>query len=71
MKKEKLEYISKQLVERSSAIAFKIAARRAIKANGYVVVVKDGWIVKESSDGTTEQLKKIDPKYLNHDLILD
>jgi hypothetical protein len=60
MKKAKKEYISKRLVSRGSKRVFKKAASRALSDNGYVIVAKDGWVVKESIDGTIERIRRID-----------
>ena len=71
MKKASLEYVSKRLVARGSEKAFKAAADKAIKANGYVVVVKNGWIVKEYLNGNIEPIKEIDSHSISQDLVLD
>ncbi len=71
MEKYGLEYISKRLVERVSKRAFSNAADKAIHANGYVVVVKDGWIVKEFLSGKIELIKEVDSSNINQELVLD
>ena len=69
--KKRLEFISKRLVVRGSEKAFKTAANKAIKVNGYVVVVKDGWVVKEFLNGKVERISKIDSSDINQELLLD
>ena len=71
MKKDNLEYVSKRLVARGSKRAFKKAAGKAMEENGYVVVAKDGWVVKEFSDGRIERLHKLDIVDLNTEVLLD
>jgi len=71
MKKDNLEYVSKRLVARGSKRAFKKAAGKAMEENGYVVVAKDGWVVKEFSDGRIERLHKLDVVDLNTEVLLD
>ena len=65
------EYLSKRMVARGSSKAFSRAAKRAMRENGYVVVAKDGWIVKESRTGETVQLKRIDSASSGPELRLD
>jgi hypothetical protein len=71
MKKDKVEYVSKRLVARGSKRAFKKAAGKAMEENGYVVVAKDGWVVKEFSDGTIERLHQLDTAVVNTEVLLD
>jgi hypothetical protein len=71
MKSSNIKYISKRLVERKSKKAFKVAAKMAMTDNGYVVIVKDGWVVKEFSNGEIERIEKLAPQNLNQELILD
>lgn len=59
------------MVERKSRIAFRERAKRAMLANGYVVIVEDGWVVKKYSDGRIEQIKELDTDSQDMDLILD
>jgi len=35
------------------------AAQDAMELMGFVVTVKDGWVVKQYADGKTEQLQEI------------
>jgi hypothetical protein len=71
MENSKKEYITKRLLERGSKRAFKSASKEAMKANGYVVVVLDGWVVKEFSDGQIERLEKLDSALADLELKLD
>ena len=71
MESSKKEYITKRLLKRRSKSAFKSASKEAMEANGYVVVVADGWVVKEFSDGRVERLEKLDTEQADQELILD
>ncbi len=71
MENSKIKYISKRLVERGSKRALKEASRRAMASNGYVVVVKDGWVVKEFLNGKIEKLEELAKPNINQELILD
>lgn len=71
MKSPKKKYISKRLVERKSKVAFKSAAKKAMTNIGYVIVVKDGWVVKEYSNGKVEKIEKLSSHSANQKLILD
>lgn len=71
MKKDEKEYVSKRLVARGSKRIFKKAASRAMHDNGYVVVAKDGWVVKEFIDGAIERIRRIDLSDASQELILD
>lgn len=71
MKSSNIKYISKRLVERKSKKAFKVAAKSAMTDIGYVVIVKDGWVVKEFSNGEIERLEELSSENVNQELILD
>ncbi len=71
MGKSKIKYISKRLVLRGSKKAFKQSANQAMKENGFVIVAKDGWVVKEFSDGTIEKIEKIDTTANDFKVVLD
>ena len=71
MESEKKEYLTKRLLKRGSKKAFKLASKEAMEANGYVVIVVDGWVVKEFADGKIEKLEKLDTELTDQELILD
>ena len=71
MESSKKEYVTKRLLKRGSKRAFKSASKEAMKANGYIVVIEDGWVVKEFSDGRIERLEKLDTEQADLELILD
>ncbi len=71
MRKVKKEYISKRLVARGSNRVFKRDADKALSDNGYVIVAKDGWVVRESIDGEIERIRKIDSSDISPELTLD
>lgn len=68
---KKKAYISKRLVARVSRRIFKSAADKALIDNGYVIIAKDGWIVKEYANGDIEKLKEIDSSSITQELALD
>jgi len=53
------KYLTKRLLMRKSAQAFKEAREEAMDTMGFVVIVQDGWVVKKYADGNVEQLKKV------------
>lgn len=71
MRKVKLKYLSTRLVSRKSKSAFKEGARRAMKKNGYLVIVHEGWIVKKFADGRIEKLEALKSDQQSLKLILD
>lgn len=71
MRKTKKHYISKRLVARGSKRVFKSDASKALRDNGYVIVAKDGWIVKEFADGVITKLRRIEEHDVGQELVLD
>ncbi|MBP5983914.1 MAG: hypothetical protein KA734_09335 [Fluviicola sp.] len=59
MRKSKLKYISTRLVSNKSKSAFQDGAKRAMLANGYVVIASDGWVVKKFADGKIEKIEQL------------
>lgn len=58
-------YITTKLIAKKAQQAFRTAAVQAMKDHGYVMVAKDGWVVKEFADGTIEKIEKITPSETN------
>lgn len=52
-------YLTKRVLMRKAKSAGKAAAKNAMDLMGYVITVKDGWVVKEQSDGRVEQIEKL------------
>jgi len=52
-------YLTKRLLLAKARTAGHHAASQAMNLMGYVVTVKDGWLVKQYANGVTEQLQKI------------
>lgn len=71
MENPEKEYVTKRLLKRGAKRAFKSASKEAMKANGYIVVVADGWLVKEYSDGRIERLEELDTEQADLELRLD
>lgn len=51
-------YITKRIIINSSRSAVRSAANRAMKTAGYVIKAKNGWIIRENQDGTTEKIRR-------------
>ena len=52
-------YITKRFVVTRAQSAGKLAAARAMKTMGYIVTLRDGWVVREHQDGRTEKLVRV------------
>jgi hypothetical protein len=52
--------LTKELLVSSAQRAGRVAAYEAMKIMGYVVTVKNGWVVKVYADGSEEKLKELD-----------
>ena len=52
-------YLTKRLLVSKAKSAGTTAAQDAMELMGFVVTVKDGWVVKQYADGKTEQLQEI------------
>jgi len=52
-------YLTKRTLLSKAKSAGKVAAKNAMQIMGYVITVKDGWVVKEHQDGTVEQLERL------------
>lgn len=57
--KDGFAYLTKRLLVGNAQSAGKVAARNAMEIMGYVVTVRDGWVVRAHSDGRIEQLEKL------------
>jgi len=53
-------YLTKRILLSRARRAGHHAASQAMSLMGYVVTVKDGWLVKQYANGITEQLQKIE-----------
>lgn len=71
MKKTRLKYISTRLVINKSRSAFQEGSKRAMEANGYVIIANEGWLIKKFADGTIEKLEQLDNSFTTQNLILD
>lgn len=52
-------YLTKRTVVSKAKAAGKKAAKAAMEAMGYVVTIKDGWVVRKFEDGKIEQIERI------------
>lgn len=64
-------YLTKRALKRTSKKAITSASQRAMKIAGYIVVVKDGWVVRIYKDNKIEKIKKLSPKVKPQEIILD
>ena len=53
-------YPTKRLLIRKAQSAGRAAAKEAMELMGYVVTVKDGWVVKLFPDGSNEKIKQLE-----------
>lgn len=63
-------YLTKRVVERATRKGMKIAAQRTMDAIGYIVVAREGWLMKVFPDGQTENIRQLE-QTANIPLILD
>lgn len=52
-------YLTKRTVVSKAKAAGKKAAKAAMETMGYVVTIKDGWVVRKFEDGKIEQIERI------------
>ncbi|WP_145859665.1 hypothetical protein [Pedobacter suwonensis] len=57
--KDGFAYLTKKILVDKAKSAGKVAAKNAMEVMGFVVTVKDGWVVREHSDGRVEQIEKL------------
>lgn len=69
--KRNTAYLTKRTLVRNSEKAIQKASEEAMETVGYVIVARDGWIVKEHKDGSIEQIEKLKTSIGNQELILD
>ena len=51
--------------------AIQEASEKAMETIGYIIVARDGWIVKEYQDGTIERIEELETVDGNQELNLD
>ena len=64
-------YITKRILLSATRKAFIQASEKAMEIVGYVIKVKDGWLVCENLDGTIEKISKLRPAVKSREVILD
>ncbi len=52
-------YLTKRTIVTRAKTAGKIAARKAMLTMGFVIAVKNGWLIKKYADGQIEKISKI------------
>lgn len=69
--KRKTTYLTKQTLVKSATSAGLKASKRAMATAGYVIKAKDGWVVKEFTDGRVRKLKKLKQTKTPAKIVLD
>lgn len=64
---DKRPYLTKRILISAARRGFKKASEEAMALMGYIVIAKDGWVVKKYADGRIERLNRIEQ--LNHNVI--
>ncbi len=64
-------YLTKRVVERATRKGMKIAAHRTMEAIGYIVVARDGWLMKEFPDRSIQKIRQLDSSVNTGPLLLD
>jgi hypothetical protein len=52
-------YLTKKILVGKAKSAGRVAAKNAMDVMGYVVTVRDGWVIREHRDGSIEQIEKL------------
>ena len=52
-------YLTKRLLLSKAKSAGRNAASQAMNLMGYVITVKDGWLIKQYANGATEKVQKV------------
>ncbi|CAG5067859.1 hypothetical protein DYBT9623_00586 [Dyadobacter sp. CECT 9623] len=53
-------YLTKRMLISKVQQAGRVAAKEAMEVMGYVVTVRDGWVVKQHADGSIERIKELE-----------
>lgn len=53
-------YLTKRTLLSKARSAGKVAAKSAMETMGYVVTVKDNWVVKHHEDGRIEKMRELE-----------
>lgn len=64
-------YITKRILVSKSTKAIQLASDKAMESIGYIVVAKDGWVVREFQDGRIERIEELEVLDNRQDLNLD
>lgn len=59
-KGERAPYLTKRLLVSAARRGIREAAEETMKIMGYIVIAKDGWVVKKYADGSIEKLSPIE-----------
>ncbi len=69
--KKNSAYLTKRVLVNKSEKAIQKASEKAMETVGYIVVARDGWVVKEYQDGTVERIEVLETADGNQELTLD
>ncbi len=64
-------YLTKRMLVSAAARGFKKASAEAMQLMGYIVIAKDGWVVKKYADGKIEKLSPIEQVSHRNAIALD
>jgi hypothetical protein len=67
---KKRAYLTKRILISAARSGIRKAAKETMEIMGFVVIVKDGWVVKKYRDGTIEKLERLESTE-NTKLVLD
>jgi len=70
-RKEQKPYLTKRILISAANRGFRQAAKEAMELMGYVVIAKDGWVVKKFADGRIEKISPLELENVNYELRLD
>ncbi|HEY4110405.1 hypothetical protein [Puia sp.] len=66
----KQPYLTKRILVSAARSGIRKAAKETMEIMGFVVIVKDGWVVKKYRDGKIEKLERLESPE-NTRLVLD
>lgn len=68
---KKTGFVTKRMLVQASKNAVRKASKRAMHVAGYVVKVKDGWVVRENKDGSIKRILPLRPAVKPNEIVLD
>jgi hypothetical protein len=59
-KRKKNNYLTKRILKSAVRTGVRAAAEKTMRVMGYLVISRDGWIIKKHADGRVEKISKIE-----------